>query len=144
MNKRGMDAVIATVLLIAITIALIAAVYVFVVPWLQNIMGESKSCFDARIDIKNACIDNPNAKLNLTLSRGSEVFELKKILVMSTNSSGTTSAEITPEMGFLGKYEDKFYSVTGAKNATNVKVVLVLADGTECGKVPAEKTVTIC
>jgi len=52
-----MDAVIATVLLIAITIALIAAVYLFVVPWLQDIMGESKSCFDARIDIKDICLE---------------------------------------------------------------------------------------
>lgn len=141
MNKKGMDAVIATVLLIAITIALIAAVYVFVVPWLQGIMGESKSCFDARIDVKSACINS--SSLNLVLSRGSETYDLKEILVMSTNSTGTTSAKITS--GFPGKYEDKPYSLTTyAKSATNVKVVLVLADGTECGKAPVEKTVTTC
>ena len=142
MNKRGMDAVIATVLLIAITIALIAAVYLFVVPWLQDIMGESKSCFDARIDVKSACYDATNGNISIMLGRGSETFELKKILVMSTNSTGTISAEITSD--FLGKYEDKLYSVKSAQNANNVKVVLVLVDGTECGKAPVEKTVTNC
>jgi len=57
MNKRGIEPVIATVLLIVITIALVAIVVSFVVPFVQDTLKRTELCTNAKLEIKDVCLE---------------------------------------------------------------------------------------
>ena len=56
-NKFGMSSIIATVLIISITIVIIGAVFTFTVPFVQDSIKKSESCFNANsaIYMKSIC-----------------------------------------------------------------------------------------
>jgi len=51
-KKKGVSPVIATVLLLVLTIVAISILAVFIIPFVKNSLGSSKGCFDVLGDIK--------------------------------------------------------------------------------------------
>src|SRR3989344_8034348 len=51
-GKRGVSPVIATVLLLVLTIVAVSILAVFIIPFVKNSLGTSKGCFDVLGDIK--------------------------------------------------------------------------------------------
>lgn len=87
-NKKGIEPVIATVLLIVITIVVVALVIAFVVPFIQRQMKGAEICYDARIEIKEACYDIKD-NITIRIGRGSQEFELVGIIVSASTESST-------------------------------------------------------
>jgi flagellin-like protein len=97
MNKKGIEPIIATVLLIVIVIVAVALVIAFIIPMIQNNMDKAKSCSDARIEVVSACKNTSNF-LNLRIGRGSEEFNLTGITIQFSDESTTASQKIKSGM----------------------------------------------
>ncbi len=66
MNRRGVSPVIATVLLIVLTIGLVAVIFSFVIPFVNDQLGNSKACLAVLggiefADSKYNCVGNHNS-----------------------------------------------------------------------------------
>ena len=99
-NKKAIEPVIATVLLIVITIAAVAVVIAFVVPFIREQTSGAEVCFKARLEITRAVLDSNagsdgGGELNVSIARGSEEFELDKIILQFKTSTETIVKEET-------------------------------------------------
>ena len=84
-NKKGIEPVIATVLLIVITIALVGIVVAFLVPYIQSIMDKQTACKDVtlEIDTSGSCTNASGSEVMVDVGLGD--FNLSKILVQVTS-----------------------------------------------------------
>lgn len=96
MNKRGIEPVIATVLLIVITIAAVALIIAFVVPFVQRQLGTADLCLKAQgiqIDSTATCYTttpgNQNVTVKIDWSGQGEKFTLKGIRISISNATKT-------------------------------------------------------
>ncbi len=150
-NKRGIEAIIATVLLIAITLLLVAAVVYFVMPLIQDNMAKSQACFNAKVEIKDACSwnaeDGGKTELNFTLARGSEEFKITNITIGLRNGQEVSVAKerYTFSIDEFLPLSEKVYTLYN-ESAETVKIALVVdSNGKEIQcDYGAEKIVTEC
>ena len=94
-DKRGVSALIATVLIIGITIAAFGLVYSFIIPLIREGISTSQACADAQITIvteKGYTCDNNTAvpkKLNVQVSRGPKNTTMSGIQVIYSESGNS-------------------------------------------------------
>ena len=92
-NKKGIEPVIATVLLIVITIAAVALIIAFVVPFVQNQLATADLCYKAngiQLDPSATCYNPTNGNLTLKIVwSGNEALNLTKIRVSISNPTTT-------------------------------------------------------
>jgi len=72
MNKRGISPVIATVLILMVTIAAVAMLAGFIVPYVKKTLSEGTECLDYKDyfqfeESANNCIDSTNHKINVSV-----------------------------------------------------------------------------
>lgn len=100
-NKKAIEPVVATVLLIVITIAAVALIVTFLVPFIQKQMGTAELCYKAQgiqIDSAATCYKNlqggktTNITVKVDWSGQSEAFTLSNIRVSISNGTKTTSS----------------------------------------------------
>jgi flagellin-like protein len=72
MHKRGVSELIATVLLIAVTITAAAAVYAFVSPLIQDAMSESTQCNNADVSIVSSCYNSSSDEVLVEIGFGED------------------------------------------------------------------------
>jgi flagellin-like protein len=82
--KRGISPVVATVLLILVTVMAIIIVANIVIPLVKNQINEGKICFDGReyfkvIDSEYTCYNSTNTKL--MIKRGTKELDVEGVLV---------------------------------------------------------------
>lgn len=70
-SKRSQEGVIATVLLIMLTIAAASMLFIFVVPWVRGLMDKGKICSDAQGQVtieagKYTCFNGTDTKIMIT------------------------------------------------------------------------------
>ena len=98
MNKKGVSAVVATVILIVVTIMAASIIWVMVQNLIDRQTHQSESCLmsfkEMKIDPKYTCYDSPNSKLVFLLDRTSERnqtqserFEAVQIEIVGENST---------------------------------------------------------
>lgn len=123
-SKKGIEPVIATVLLIVITIAIVGLVVAFVVPYIQGIMDKQSACSSVKleIDTSGTCTNNTATKVMVGVGLGD--FNMSKILVQVT-SAGKTNA--VPKI----KGTDPFPAQGGAET-----YVIANGNATKVGAVP--------
>ena len=115
-KKKGVSPVIATVLLLVLTIVAISILAVFIIPFVKNSLGSSKGCFDVLGDIKfdaesryNCNYQNDSgARTGFSVRIDSEDivgFSLTLFQQGSANSfrieNGTTDAQVTEVIRML-------------------------------------------
>ncbi len=139
MNKRGIEPVVATVLLIVITIAAVALIIAFVVPFVQKQLGTADLCYKAngiQLDPAATCY-NPatsTAQANVTLKivwSGNEALNLTKVRVSVSNATETQS--ILVEKGDLPSNPGEERTIVRTPiiaNATTVSIAPVLKPAT--------------
>ena len=135
-NKKGVSAVIATVLIILITVAATAILWRFVMPLITGNIDEGTKCFDTMDQIKvvddiYTCKNTNN--ISVQISRGTKNFSLLDIQV-KINVAGGNSKTLTiynqsttlganklvrPEVN-----EDRVYFIdtTGISNPESVQI----------------------
>ncbi|MGB9707966.1 MAG: archaellin/type IV pilin N-terminal domain-containing protein [Candidatus Pacearchaeota archaeon] len=101
MNKRGIEPVVATVLLIVITIAAVALIIAFVVPFVQKQLGTADLCYKAngiQLDSAATCYNQTTQNVTLKIVwGGNEALNLTKVRVSVSNATKTNSLEISRE-----------------------------------------------
>ena len=116
-NKRAVSAVVATVLIILITVVAVGIIWKVVIPMINNIINPSTACFDALSQVGlgteggYTCLNETNETLYLQITRGEkENFELAGIQVIVSVRGNTYSTEYTGDLP--GPNEDKVINVT--------------------------------
>ena len=126
-NKRGISAVVATVLIILITVAAVAIIWAAIIPMLSSQIGKSNACITAQsqLEIVDACANKGNnipppnhidPVLNITIKRGTGDFDLKDIALTIYKGGNSKTYKIsnlsTKEIPNSG--EQKKYVINGA------------------------------
>ena len=109
-RKRGISAVVATVLIILITVAAVTIIWAAIIPMIKDQTEGGTVCLDAvsQISIETAggytCYDSTApAKVNVQVSRGAADFELAKLQIIISDADGRTkSSEVDVSEGTGG------------------------------------------
>ncbi len=131
MKKKGISTVIATVLIILITVAAVTIVWAVVIPMIREKTTGITSCSDAvqEVTITGAC--KTGNQIKFTVSHGASDIGLDSIKVIPYNADGDTitGQEITD---LPGTNEEKQITTTNvAVGAEKVAFALVVS-GEEC------------
>ena len=116
-NKRGLSAVVGTIILIALTVAIFAGVWVVVNNLVKEETEESKSCFGifekVSLDKEYTCYNHVNKKLEFMLKI--EDVEIESVKVSVSGDLAMKSFDIGKEdstTNFLSEYDAAQTTVT--------------------------------
>lgn len=129
-NKKGVSALIATVLLMLITVAAVSVIWGMIMPMLQEKITEaSQSCISVKIGIDTkegyTCYDSVNKQLKVMVSRGPDEFKLAGLQIIAFVSGSSYKYEINDDI--VGINEDKVYILNitaGAVEQASVAPIL--------------------
>ena len=119
-NKKGISAVVATVLIILITVAAVTIIWAAIIPMIKEQTVGGTTCLDAvsQVQIESeggyTCWDATTGKVKVQISRGAADFELAKLQIIISEAGDTTSfetgeTEVTGDVP--GANEEKILSV---------------------------------
>jgi len=117
MNNKGISAIIATVILIALTLAVVAIVWGVVTNLVSEKLEESGSCFNifGKIELNPAytCYNTSNNEFLFSVNVGD--IDAEKVIVLvsgqGTTKSYTLTADVNTELGLL-RYPQRDANVT--------------------------------
>ena len=94
MNKKGISAIVATVLIILITVAAVTIIWAAIIPMINNQLESGTVCLDAvsqltLVDAGYTCV-NPGDNVSLQVRHGAKDFVLADIQVL-VSAGGTTT-----------------------------------------------------
>jgi len=101
-SKKGVSPIIATILLILISIVAFASIVAFVVPFVKEQLEGSKECFNVPEQIsiidssEYTCFNNDKIKVGVSVKRSSEEVEIGgfQIAIQGKNSAGEESSVV--------------------------------------------------
>jgi len=139
-NKKGIEPVIATVLLIVITIAAVALIIAFVVPFVQKQLGTADLCYKAngiQLDPEATCYktikiqgepDKTEVRVKVDWNTQSEAFTLKDLVVSISNGTKTVSVDWTETLSAPGESATQvFPNVLITGTITEISIAPVVA-----------------
>jgi len=99
-NKRGISAVVATVLIILITVAAVTIIWAAIIPMVSDRLEKGNACLDAvsQLSIGAAgytCYDSGGQNLRVQVKQGPTNASIQDIQVIWVSPSGTTSTANT-------------------------------------------------
>ena len=140
MNNKGVSAVIATVLIILITVAATAILWRFVMPLITGNIDEGTKCFDTMDQLKviddiYTCKNSDSKNISIQMSRGTKDFSLVDIQVKMNKADGnsetfmildneTTLYPTGDNLVVPGQNEDRVYFINSStiSNAESVQI----------------------
>lgn len=155
MKRKAQSEVIATVLLILLTIAAVAVISAFLIPFLNKKISEGK-CFDYSNKImildnpKYTCYDSADGKLLVQTKVGDldEKSEIKSLMILVQEQGVTKNFEIIPgtsnpnilmydgnPVNLPNKNEARTYNITGISIPTAVHVYPIIPNDIKCTNV---------
>lgn len=147
MNKKAISTIVATVLIILITVAAVAIIWAAIIPMIKNQLSGSTTCLDAvsQVTVLNegyTCRNVAENKISLQVKRGPKSFDLKDIEVIVSIGGQTTNKRISADADVKtvpNTNQAKTYIISGANFGTADKVEIapiVGIGGSEerCGK----------
>ncbi len=128
MNKKGVSAVVATVLIVMITVAAVAIIWATIIPMIKSSAEEGLSCYDAQTDLSieegsYTCSNTTTGVIQI--KRGSKA-PITAIQILWGKNGETTSNETTDVPAENNK---KVYFQTTGINATEVTIAPVITLG---------------
>ena len=136
-NKRGISAVVATVLIILITVAAVTIIWAAIIPMIKQQISGGTMCLDAvsQVGLVTAggytCITT-DGEVQLQVSHGPKNFSLAGIQVLVSEGGSTTSETI--KTGLPGANEEKVITTADSTyaNADKVSIApIVIVGNTE-------------
>ncbi|MDO8516667.1 MAG: hypothetical protein Q7S33_00935 [Nanoarchaeota archaeon] len=116
-NKKGLSTIVATVLIILITMAAVTVVWLAVMPLISKQTATSSSCFDAVTQISLVqgvtCIDG-TTDINFVVKRGGGVISVDRIDLIAVSKDSSTK-KISQGVSDLEQNTQKVYSMTAAE-----------------------------
>ncbi len=154
-NKRGISTVVATVLIIMITVAAVGIIWASVVPMITNKLSSSTECIDASSQVQLAtdkgypCMNGSSLKIQI--KRGPKDLELAAVQVLVSIKGNSYSEDYSTDMP--GPNEERLFSVTGSQlglpsgvsilDASDVKIAPMVTVGSGKETCDASPSVTI-
>jgi len=95
-NKKGISAIVATVLIILITVAAVTIIWAAIIPMINNQLESSTFCLDAvsqisLVDAGYTCWDDVKKNVSIQVRHGAKDFVLADIQVLVSAGGSTTS-----------------------------------------------------
>lgn len=144
-RKRGISAIVATVLIILITVAAVTIVWAAIIPMIDNQLSKGTLCLDAisQLSLKNEGYTCKNADgISLQVKRGAKAFDLVDIQVLVSNAGDTVSYTILNDAedstgnpitinGLPGANEERVFIIDMASttDVSDVQIAPVVAVG---------------
>jgi hypothetical protein len=149
-NKKGLSAIVITVILIALSMAAIVLVWVFVNNMIKGQIKSSESCFGnfdkVSINEQYTCYDAAAQSIRFSLIVGD--IDVDKIIVSVSSASAVKSYEITNTAGAVtgllmypsgstnivlpGKNAGLTYRATGFTSTADLIQIAPVIGGTQC------------
>lgn len=131
-DKRGISTLIATVLIIGITIAAFGIVYTFVMPIVREGIEASKFCADAQLSLVGergySCYDSGSGTLYSQIARGPKNTSIDEIQIIYSEAGNSFISTIGPSVGIVQPNGEKVYNVSyNASGFTNIDSVSIAA-----------------
>ena len=107
-NKKAISAVVATVLIILITVAAVTIIWAAIIPMINNKLSKGTTCLDAvsQLTIENkgyTCLDGNNLKIQI--GHGATDVDLADIQVLVYASGNTQSFDLVKD-GIVNNVSD--------------------------------------
>ncbi len=98
-NKKGISAIVATVLIILITVAAVTIIWAAIIPMIQDQIGGSTECFDASAALSvvtdYSCYNAATDTAEIQVHRSTGNFELTGMDVIISSEGTTTTVRNT-------------------------------------------------
>jgi len=162
-NKKGISAIVATVLIILITVAAVTIIWAAIIPMISNQLESGTICLDAvsAVQLKDegyTCYEtdvNADGKYNVSLhvGRTAKDFKLNDIQVLVSVGGDTKSFSLVDDTGYEvinlpGPNGAEVFVIADAtfNEATKVQIAPVVGVGNtqEACDISATKTLTEC
>src|SRR3989344_3220724 len=131
-NKKAISPIIATTLIILMTIAAVAIIWPAVMPIIKrSAAGISSACIGIDLTIvssgKNTCFNSTSCMINVTVSRGAGDYELKGIQFLIYE--GGNSESYTIETNMPGINEQREYEIPTAFSSDKISAAPIVIVG---------------
>ncbi len=156
-NKRGISAIVATVLIILITVAAVTIIWAAIIPLVSNQLEKGSACLDATsqlsiIDQGFSCYNATHANVQVKLGAGD--VTLAGIQVIATNNAGNSISDDSTTAGTLGGVDPgtneasilhiNISSLTGTTASVSVAPMITLGNSVETCDVAATLAISAC
>lgn len=158
-NKKGISAVVATVLIILITVAAITIVWAAIIPMINNQLDQGTLCLDAvsQLSIMDAgytCVDSTAKTLSLQIKKGATNFELADIQVLISSGGNIESVKLLDTYALADlpdANEEKVFILnitaillTGTIDSVKIAPIVKVGNTQEICSVSSTKTLLEC
>ena len=162
-NKRGISAVVATVLMILITIAAVTIIWAAIIPMINNQLDKGQACFDAISQVSlpdqgYTCVSFDGKNVTLQIKRGSMDLDLVDAQVIFSSGGNSYSfalsnpaTTIVPsgEITFPNINEGRVYvidtsSITSEIETVEIAPVVQIGKSQEVCDVSSSRKLKIC
>lgn len=104
-NKKGVSGIIATVLLVMLTVGAAAILFVFVIPWITTTLDNSRVCHDLQdsimlVDGKYTCYDSTSTKVMIKINEGKDI-EVAGFAVSLASSGSAKRYDIRNDISII-------------------------------------------
>jgi flagellin-like protein len=132
-NKKGISAIVATVLIILITVAAVTIIWAAIIPMINNQLDKGTVCLDAVSQLtlvdagytcKNIGTGAAMGNISIQLKHGAKDFALGDVQVLVSAGGDTQSKKLVADMGI---------PATSLPGSNEEKVFLVLTSGNFTG-----------
>ncbi len=145
-NKKGISAVVATVLIILITVAAVTIIWAAIIPMINDQLERGTVCLDAmtQLSVLNkgyTCYDAGTNEVRVQIGHGAKDIGLAGIQVLVVSGGSTTSTEVTT--GLPGINSETVLTVSSAIAADGVKIAPMITIGNAVETCDALSTVEL-
>ncbi len=162
-NKRGISAVVATVLIILITVAAVTVIWAAIIPMINNQLDKGKVCFDAISQVSlpdqgYTCITSDGQNASIQIRHGPKDFELVDVQVILSAGGNSYSFDLSNDattivpagaVTFPRLNEEKVYvidtsSITGTVEKVEIAPVVRTGQSEEVCDISSSKRIIVC
>jgi flagellin-like protein len=166
-RKKGISAIVATVLIILITVAAVTIIWAAIIPMISNQLESGTTCLDAVsqvqiLDQGYTCRNDTTGadRVSLQIKHGAKSFELADIQVLLSSGGTTTSYDLTnpattkipasmDATKLPGSNEERVYvisttGITGDVDSVSIAPVVAVGNTQETCEVSATKVLLPC
>jgi flagellin-like protein len=139
-NKKGVSAVIATVLIILITIAAVTIIWAAIIPLIQNLIGVGTTCLEVMNEVElgdRTCKINESAVL-VQVVRGSADFEWADIQISVESVEGVSESYYLDEEGIFN-----YTNFPGRNEARTITITNITGLGSNIDKIGIAPIVSV-
>jgi flagellin-like protein len=163
-NKKGISAVVATVLIILITVAAVTIIWAAIIPMINSQLNKGTVCLDAVSQISLSdkgytCKDSADNTVSLQIKHDAKDFALKDVQVIFTAGGNSYSFYLSNDVTtvvpsgttipFPGSNEEKVYvidtaGITDPIDSVEIAPIVAVGNTKETCSISASKVLVEC